>query len=58
MRYSDEDKAEIAKAATKEASNNLRTALAAFNYNCNCTASDKTTLRRRPTIAALALSTN
>jgi len=58
MRYSDEDKAEIAKAAAKEASNNLRIALATFNYNCNCTASDKTTLRRRPAVATLALSTN
>ncbi len=56
MRYSDDDKAESTKATTIKTSDSLKDALKAFNYNCNCTARDKTTLRRRPAIVALALS--
>ncbi len=56
MRYSDDDKAESAKATTIKASDNLKKALRAYDYNRNYTARDKTTLRRRPTTVALALS--
>ncbi len=56
MRYSDDDEAESAKDTAIEASNDLKKALRAFDYNCNCTARDKTTLRRRVAAVALALS--
>jgi len=56
MRYSDDDKAESAKATAIEASDNLKKALRAYDHNCNRTARDKTTLRRRAAAIALALS--
>ncbi len=58
MRNSDDNKAESAKDAAIEASNNLKKALRAFDYNRNYTARDKTTLRRRAAAVALALSNN
>ena len=56
MRYSNNNKAESAKATAIKTSDSLKDTLKAFNYNCNCTTRDKTTLRRRPAIVALALS--
>ena len=58
MRYSNNNKAESAKATTIKTSDSLKDALKAFYYNYNYTARDKTTLRRRPAIVALALSNN
>ncbi len=56
VRYRDDDKAESTKATATKTSDSLKDTLKAFNYNCNCTTRDKTTLRRRPAIVALALS--
>ncbi|KAK0286096.1 hypothetical protein LTR91_002677, partial [Friedmanniomyces endolithicus] len=55
MRRSDDKEAKSAKAIATKAREDLKRALKAFDYNCNYTASNKTTPRRRNAVVALAL---